>query len=107
MSARTTPIKIFTHWLTRSSDPETGALDDRVSVWLSQPKRESLGERGCFWMPLHPSPGLDDHYGMWTIDECLANHRVYPDDDRQSIRCGPESDIRRPGEAVEPPTRGS
>lgn len=78
----------WTYWLTRDSDPKTGAVDAKVRVWLSQPVRYSVGERGCFWL------AMADHFADWSIEECLSGPRVYPDDDRQCIRCGPPEDVR-------------
>ncbi len=80
---------LWTYWLTRDSDPDTGVADDVVRVWLSQPTRYSVGDHGCFW--LAPMP---DHFADWSFEECLAGPRVYPDDSRQCIRCGPLEDVR-------------
>lgn len=80
----------WTFWLTRESDPDTGAVSAKVSVWLSPPTRYAV-ERGCFWLG---EGGMLDLWAAWTTDQCVAACRVYPDDDRQSIRVGPVEHVR-------------
>lgn len=86
------PKHIFTHWLTRDTHPETGALSENVRVWLAPPSRLNVGI-GAVWM----APGADDLYGEWSA--MLWHTR--PDDDRQCIRIEGSS-VRAPGDAVEP-----
>lgn len=83
--------ELWTYWLSRDSDPKTGAVSAKIDVWLSRPMRYEVGERGCFWLA---NGGMADHFAKWSTDECLGACRVYPDDDRQSIRVGPEEDAR-------------
>ncbi len=72
----------FTYWVTRDSDPETGAAYDRVKVWLAPPHRHALG-RGAFWL----GPALEaDLYCESDLWWCFNNGHTWPDDDRQSIR---------------------
>lgn len=72
----------YTYWLTRDRAPDTGELSRSVRVWLAAPSRSPIA-RGAVWM----APAFDGHlWGEWSIEMCLWNARVYPDDDRMCIR---------------------
>lgn len=87
--------KSYTYWCTRECDPTTGALSNRVKIWLAPPIRFSVGI-GSFWAP----PAFDaDYYGDWSLEQAQKHVHVYPDDDRQCIRV--EGDrVRQAGDAV-------
>lgn len=84
-----------TYWLTRDSDPDTGAPSAYVDVWWSRPVRYPVGERGSFWLDPISVTGLGERYGVWTV-ETAAQLGIYPDDGIMCIRVGPEI---RPREA--------
>jgi hypothetical protein len=88
------PQRTYTYWLTRDTEPDTGALSPEIRVWLSQPSRRDIG-RGRVWS----TPDMGDLYGQWTIDDALYYVRTYPDDDRQCIRVAGDV-VKQPGDAV-------
>lgn len=89
------PNKVYTHWVTRDSDPATGIASDKVKVWLARPTREGVGV-GAKWK----TENVDDLYGEWPLVDCLYHVKTYPDDDRQCIRVERDG-VRQPGESVD------
>ncbi len=83
-----------TYWLSRDSD-STGTLSDVVEVWLVRPDRERLPGGGVMWLG-PDNTGVEHRYAQWTPEVCLAECHVYPQTDRELIRCGPETDVRKP-----------
>lgn len=82
------PKKFATYWLTR--DLADGIVSDEVRIWVARPRPCPLviGE-GTAWFSLKVD-GTTALYGVWTIEQCLAECRVYPDDARMCIRVGPD-----------------
>lgn len=103
----------MTYWLSRNLNAG-GDLADHVDVWLVKPERVThtfaSGARTTYWRI--PS-GNDDlkvvtgsgpmraHMGTWTLDYCMHQTRVVPDDDLQLIRNGEPSE---PAVATEEPS---
>jgi hypothetical protein len=95
----TRPLRrTYTHWLTRSTAPDTGELSNRVQIWTARPRRIPMG-LGAVWAAEDPATHL---YGEWSLEECVYHAKSYPDDDRQCIRVegdsmrGPTDDVDRP-----------
>ena len=89
------PRHRFTYWMTRDSDPNTGAPIPWVRVWLARPTREVNGA-GARWV----GPKADDYYCDWSLDDATFHARTYPDDDRQCVVVGGHS-VRGPNDTVD------
>ncbi len=85
------PTVYLTYWLTRDSNPDTGAPSSYVDVWWSKPTRYAVGERGGFW--LDRFSGLTERQACWALDTTQAIGPC-PDDGVQCIRVGPETATR-------------
>lgn len=75
----------FTYFVTRDSDPDTGALTDYVEVWFAKPIRHRVGDRGACWVP-PDAPSSTLRFARWPLEECLRRTGTIPDDDRQCLR---------------------
>lgn len=82
-AAPVTPARVYTLFVTRDSDPETGAPNERVEAWFARPTRYAIGERGAFWLP---EAGVADRAATWSLVDCRRRARTIPDDDRQCLR---------------------
>lgn len=87
--------RAYTLWVTRDSDPETGALSDHVEAWFVKPTRLRNGERGAMW---YSAGGMADRAARWSLATCRQHARTVPDDDRMCIRI--EGDVVRGEEAA-------
>jgi hypothetical protein len=88
--------QIYTSWLTRDADRETGLVSPRVRVWLAMPDRHEV-LRGAFWS----APDLAEPWADWPLEVARSTFRTVPDDARQCVRV--EGDlVKSPEDQVVP-----
>lgn len=86
--------RVYTLWVTRDSDPETGRALDQVEAWFARPFRVAKG-RGVVW---YSAGGMADRAALWSLADCRRYAGTVPDDDRMCLRI--EGDIVRSEEAA-------
>lgn len=84
----------MTYWISRAR--VLGVLVNTVEVWLVRPVRIHAGDSTVWRLPgddqdatVESATGpVKAHLGTWTVEHCLKECRVVPDDDYQLIRVG-------------------
>lgn len=89
----------MTCWISRNSDAGDVPVPT-VNVWLVHPERVKCDDGSVYWrVPGGNAEAKVDsaegpvraHFGIdWTLEACLKEFRVYPDDSLQLIRAGEE-----------------
>ena len=78
------------YWLTR--DRIGGELQDDVEVWASRPERQQYEDGDVLWFgQLNLIDKENTCIGAWTSAESKARFAGSPDNDRECVRVGRES----------------
>lgn len=83
MEKSSSPKRPF--WLTR--DKHEGALSKSVEVWLVKPSLTRFEDGDIMWLPPTLETEEEFNFGEWTIEQCKKEVYVYPETERECIRC--------------------